>query len=109
MVVLKKIKASTLMETLVATVLIVVVFMMSSLIMNNLFTNTIKNNTRSINNHLNELEYLFINNELKVPYLESYKNWEITIKESGNNTHLILLEAINEKTNKTIIKQISDH
>ena len=39
MVVLKKIKASTLMETLVATVLIIVVFMAASMILNNMFLN----------------------------------------------------------------------
>ena len=60
MVVLKskyKIKGSTLMETLVATVVIVIIFMMASLILNNLFSNTIKNNTQSIDSYLNELQY----------------------------------------------------
>ena len=61
MVILKKIKASTLMETLVASVLIVVVFMISSMILNNLFSNTIKSNTRAIEAHINELQYLYIN------------------------------------------------
>ena len=37
MALLKKIKAATLMETLVATVLIFVVFIMASAILNNLF------------------------------------------------------------------------
>ena len=42
--VLKRIKGSTLMETLVATVLIVVVFMMASLTLNALFSTTITTN-----------------------------------------------------------------
>ncbi len=53
MVVLKKIKAFTLMETLVATVLIVIVFMISSMLLNNLFYNSIKDNTIAIDAHLN--------------------------------------------------------
>ena len=53
-----RIKGSTLMETLVATVLIVLIFILASMILNNLFSNTIKNNNQAIDNHLNELKYL---------------------------------------------------
>lgn len=107
MVVLKKIKASTLMETLVATVLIVVVFMMSSMILNNLFSNTIKNNTRTIDAYLNELQYLYKYEKLEVPYQEAFNKWQISIwlyKENGSNT--VVFEASNNNTNKTITKTI---
>lgn len=110
MVILKKVKASTLMETLVATVLIVVVFMISSMILNNLFSNSIKNNTRNIDAYLNELEYLYKNEKLIVPYQDEFEDWQIsvvTIKE--NNSNKILFDAINSNSNKSITKKIHEN
>ncbi len=103
MVVLKKINAATLMETLVASVLIVIVFMISSMILNNMFFNSIKNNTRAIKAHLNELEYLYINKKINTPYLDDFKNWEVSIKSFKEDNQIkILFEATNTKTNKTL-------
>ena len=106
MVVLKKIRASTLMETLVATVLIVVVFMMASMILNNLFSNTIKSNIRGVEAHLNELNYLYLNDKLSLPYYDDYKQWEISIVlDKNNNQNIIVFEAENSKTNQNILKE----
>ena len=69
------------METLVATVLIVLIFMLASMILNNLFSNTIKNNTQAIDNHLNELQYLHQNEQLQLPYTEVFQNWNISIEK----------------------------
>ena len=105
MVVLKKIKASTLMETLVATVLIVVIFMMTSFILNGLFSSTMSNNTRHIEAHINQLNYLQQNKNLKLPYDELYGNWSISVlKRTENNNALIEFEAINIKTKKKLIQ-----
>jgi len=107
MVILKKIKASTLMETLVATVLIVVVFMISSMILNDVFSNTIKNNTGEIDAHLNELKYLYKHEKLTVPYQDDFMDWHIYIvptHEKGSNT--IVFEAIHSNTHKTITKTV---
>jgi len=107
MVVLKKIKASTLMETLVATILIVVIFMISSMILNNLFSNTIKNNTSAIDNHLNELQYLFKRHKLAVPYQEDFNNWQIsTITDKRNDSAIIVFEAINRDSHKSLTKTV---
>lgn len=107
MAVLKKIKASTLMETLVASVLIVVIFMMSSMILNNLFSNSVKNNTRAIDAHLNELQYLYINEKLSLPYQDGLGSWNITVEphKSGNEKKAVM-EAINTETKKHITKEI---
>lgn len=101
-----RLKASTLMETLVATVLIVVVFMVASMILNNLFSNSIKNNTRNINAHLNELQYLFENEKLVLPYYDYFNTWEVSLKKlKENEQNLLIIEAINTSTNKTITKE----
>ena len=104
MALLKKIKASTLMETLVATVLIVIVFLIASMILNNVFSNSIKSNTQGIKQHLNELQYLHINEKLNMPYYETYGTWEITIEryKEGDN-YMMEFEAINTTTNKSLI------
>lgn len=107
MVVLKKVKASTLMETLVATVLIVAVFMIASLILNNLFSNSIKNNTNAIHNRLNELEYNIIHDNIQLPYKEDFDSWIIYIDSyKKNNESIIELEATQVDTKKEIIKTI---
>jgi Tfp pilus assembly protein PilV len=105
MVLLKKVKGSTLMETLVATVLIMVIFMVASMILNNLFSNSIRNNTNAITSKLNEIEYLYINDKIIIPYYDDYKDWEISI-ESLSNSDIINFKATNQLTKKIIEKEI---
>lgn len=105
MVVLKKIRASTLMETLIATVLIMVIFIVASMILNNLFSNSIKNNTRAVSAKLNEIEYLYINDKITLPYYDDFSQWEITIVPT-NNSETISIKALNNKTSKTLEKEI---
>lgn len=106
MVVLKKIKGSTLMETLVATVLIVVVFMLASMILNNLFSSSIKGDTRDVEAVLNELEYRYINNKVQVPYKADFNKWHISIDSYGDGSKTVVeFRAIQAGTTKTITKQ----
>lgn len=108
MVVLKRIKASTLMETLVATVLIVVIFMISSMLLNNLLSGNIRENTEIAQERLNALEYQYKNNGLKLPYYEDFESWEISIlTEEKNGMALIILEAENPKTKKIVTNYIT--
>jgi predicted PurR-regulated permease PerM len=107
MAILRKVKASTLVETLTATVLIVVVFMLTSMILNNLFANSIKNDTTKIDNYLNELEYYYVNDKLSIPYEEEHNTWNITIEKQKERTSCKLeMVASNRSTNKIIIRQL---
>ena len=109
MVVLKRLKAASLMETLIATILIMVIFMLSSLILNNLFSNAIKKDKRAITAELNKLEYLYLNNQLQTPLLEEYGMWLITIKrEDLQKRKLIILEAEHTENNDHIRRQLYD-
>ena len=107
--VLKKIKSSTLLETLVATVLIVVIFLVSSLVINNLLLNSFNNNTSRVENRLYELEYACQNQLITIPYSENFENWDITISEtfesSLNNQVIIELKAQKEQSNKVIVRR----
>lgn len=105
MVILKKIKASTLLETLVATVLIMVIFMISSLILNNVFANTIRNNAGEVTAHLNELQYLYNNRKITLPYNEDFKNWNVDITELKEDEYKIRFKAVNLKTHKRVTKE----
>ncbi len=95
------------METLVATVMIVIVFMIASMILNNLFSNTIKSNTRAIDAHLNEVQYLYLNDKIKTPYFDEFKDWQISVtlfKSEGAN--LVQIEGKNPNTNQTVTKEL---
>ncbi len=104
MVVLKKIKASTLMETLVASVLIVLVFMISSMILNNLFSNSVKNDTRAIDTYLSELHYKYINGHIKLPYHDDYTPWQISIVEHKSSASEVEFKAIHNNTGIIVYK-----
>jgi hypothetical protein len=106
MVILKKIKSATLVEVIVASVLIVIIFMIASLVLNNLVWNTFSKNTHPIDNRLNELEYEIQNNLIKLPYQESFKGWDIAIKtEKTDSKEELLILAINEKNNKEVSRK----
>lgn len=103
MVILKKLKASTLMETMVATVLIVVIFMFSSLILNSLFSAQVKGNLQPIKSHLDQLEYQYVNQKINLPYYEEWKTWDITISVAKN---MVQIEAVEkEASSSRSIKQ----
>lgn len=106
MVILKKIKSATLVEAIVATVLVVIVFVVASLILNNLVFNTFSKNTHGIETRINELEYEVQNKIIKLPYQESFKNWNINIElETVSSKEIVLITAINDISKKEISKQ----
>ncbi len=91
MVVLKKLPASTLMETMVATVLIVVIFMMSSLIMNSLMATQVNANLSPVKEHLRGLEYEYLSQQLPLPYYEEWRGWNIAVT-SGEDRQVPVVE-----------------
>ncbi|WP_298507515.1 hypothetical protein [uncultured Kordia sp.] len=99
MVVLKKIKAATLMETLVATVLIVLVFMISTFLLNSLFNTTVRQNTDTLKTHISELTYLSTHNQIAIPYDDEFENWYISVTREGKK---LIFEASHKETNKII-------
>jgi len=104
----KKLKGSTLVETLVASVIIIVIFSITSLTLNTVFINTINANTSVIDVHMNKLNYLYHHQKIDTKYQENFKNWEIKfLKQIENRISFTSLEAVNTKTKKTISKKIN--
>ena len=103
-----KLKASTLIESLVASVIIIVVFSIASLTLSNVFQSSIKNNTDRVQNRMNTLEYLYLHNKIVYPYREDFEDWNIQLKNiQENNVAYILLEAtqLNPDTGNAKIKK----
>lgn len=103
MVVLKRIKGSTLMETMVATVLIVIIFMMSSLLLNASFSNTIKARNHHIKEKLHQLQYEYLHANIQMPYYEDMGDWELSITtRTEKGMQEIVFKAENQKNDNLI-------
>lgn len=105
MVILRKVKSATLIETLIATVLIVIVFLLATMIINTVFFNTFHQKKEVVVNRLDELEYNCINQSLKLPYQEEYENWTIQIRKKDNLKELKII-ATNKTTGKEIERDL---
>lgn len=102
-----KVKGATLIESLVASVIIVVIFAIASLTLNNVFEAAVKNNTSRVDHRMNELNYLYLNNKITSPYQEDFEDWNIQlvhINELQGAT--VRLEATRAATKKSISKRL---
>ncbi|ALM08810.1 hypothetical protein SB49_14155 [Sediminicola sp. YIK13] len=107
MALLKKIKASTLMETMVATVLIVVIFMIASMLLNSLFRSSIIGNTQALQERMVALEYQYKNGLIAVPHYEEWNTWEINIRKGDEEEFgYIVFKAIENETQKERINYL---
>lgn len=103
--VLKKIKASSLVETLVATVIVVLVFAIGSHTLNTLFVNSVISNTDPIEAQLRILEYKYMNGSIETPYYDDFKGWEISVeKVHKGKQSIVMFEAIQLERNKQVYK-----
>ena len=102
---LKKIRSATLIEALVATVLIIIVFVVASLVLNNLLFNTFSRNMQPAETRMSELEYLSQHNQIKLPYREDFKHWSIELDtERINDKVWLISKAVNKNNSNTISK-----
>ncbi len=105
MALLKKLKSATLIEALVATIIIIIIFMISSLILNNLLATSFSKNTHGVENRIHEIIYSFDNNKFKLPYNEEYEQWDIEVFSEGNeNIPLLFCRAVHKDSKREVIK-----
>lgn len=95
MVILKKLRAATLVETMVSSVIIIIVFLIASLSLNNVFRGSVANNDSALKNRVKELTYLTINSKLSLPHYEETESWDVSIEKRENT---ITLTTINKST-----------
>jgi Tfp pilus assembly protein PilV len=106
MALLSKIKSATLLEALIATVLIIVIFMVAATIMNTVMYRNALQNTHQVDCRLNQLDYQCRNNMIGLPYSEDYNEWHIEIKAEYADTgaHGVVFNA--EKDGKKNIQRV---
>lgn len=97
----KKLKANTLVETLVGMAIILIIFVMATMSLNRVFGYVMKNNTRGIDNYIYKLRYLHEHHRIIPPYQEDYGDWEVEMQEEyiGDRRH-IQIKMRNKKTKK---------
>ena len=101
MVVLKKffsikLKASSLTEVLVATVIILIVFGIATATLNTVFTQSVKNKSFFITTELDQLQYEYQYEKLKLPLIYEEGEWQISVLEvKDNNKRIVFFEGKN--------------
>lgn len=105
MVVLKKIRASSLVETLTASVIIVVIFMIASFSFNNVFLNTIKSDDEQLTNRIQEIKYFTRYESIKFPFYEEREYWIISAEQKSGAVYFEVQNLRNKKEMDFIIKQ----
>lgn len=97
------------METLVATVLIVIVFMIASMVLNSMLSGNMRQHTELAEERLHALEYQYRNEGIALPYFEDFQSWEISMTQQRMGERVVVvMEAENPGTQKTIVNYISD-
>lgn len=100
-----KVKSATLMETVVATVIILAVFFVSSLILNNLAQKLLANKTFVIDNRIEKLHYLYNHKIIELPLVETYGDYKIYIsRDSQDDIYYVHYEVVNTKSDDIIIR-----
>ena len=101
----KKLRASSLTEVLVATVLIVLVLGIAIATLNNVLQNNVTKQTQHIETKLFEIQYLYRNGKIKLPFNDEFEGWNIVILKE-NNTDFITLDAEHSVSKRKIVKKM---
>ena len=105
MVKLKRVRASSLNEIIVATLLIMIIFGISGGVLNNILRNI--SHTKPLDSKLNEYIYLYKNDKIKPPYNLSNDHMTIQVKEITKEEYSIIeFSAYGKDKMKTITRII---
>lgn len=103
-ILIKKIKATTLVESLVSSAIILIVFVFSSLSLNSLFSGSVRSDDSQLQNRIQELSYLYNNDKLSLPYDEETDQWELILL---NKEDVVIIEGENKRSSESFIITIS--
>lgn len=106
-IIFRKVKASSITETIVATIIISIVFAIAILSLNNVLQNTIENDTSAIEQKVNEFIYKSQYQKVIISNTFEDGDWVVSLeKEKQNNVDFIVIEAFNRKTKRKLVKSI---
>jgi ethanolamine utilization protein EutA (predicted chaperonin) len=97
--VLTKIKASSILENLVASIIVLVVFSIAGASLNQIFESNVNQRELKFDNRVKELEYLSLNNGLALPHEYEENGKMATFSKDG-----YLLKVSISKKGRTIQK-----
>lgn len=100
-----KLKASTLIESLVASIIVIIIFFMAIDIINNTAIKSNKVNDFSIRQEIHQIRYKAMTNKLNIPFSVSKKNWLISVYKENGQT---LLKWENIDNGDLNVKILSD-
>lgn len=101
-----KVKSSSLIETVVATVIIIVVFTIASLTITNVMRGITKSNTFKVQSRLDFLFYKLDNEELTLPYEEDYEMFTIELFSlEEDDIKSVVLKATHKEGKVTLEQQ----
>ena len=102
-----RVKGSSLIETLVATIIIMIVFGIAMVSVTNILESTVKNSTSEIDAELNKLTYQYHHDLIKVPDVIESGLWNIELKKTKEGElNYVELTAIHKTNNKVRSKKI---
>lgn len=101
-----KLKASTLVETLTATVILLIVFSIAIAILLSVFQQTVHKNDTAVQNYIHQLSYQIEHHKLKVPYNENFYNWRILVKKDDTDEKYIHIIAVHKISKNRLEKRI---
>lgn len=103
---LKKIKASSLTEVIVATTILLTVFAIAIFTLNNIMLSSVKKDTQAMETQIEKLIYQFKNQQLKVPTSYTEDDFVITIEKlNQNEQQFITFSITNSITKKSVTKK----
>jgi|GEM_PF-3635077 len=106
MAVLKKIPAGTLLETIVATVLLVLVFGMAMMLISRVLKSTFEKEDSKVQYEINKLVYHVQHKKKAVPYREDFRHFRITIASA--NGDLVFKATSLTSARVLVLKKIRD-
>lgn len=97
---LKKLKASSLTEVIVATTILLVVFAISLVTLNNMMMSSVKKDTGVMETKIEKIIYQYQNNQLKIPISYTEDNFIISIEKQSQKELQFLEFSITNIINK---------
>lgn len=103
----KKVKASSITETIAATSIIIIVFTIAVFSINNVLKNRVESDTSEIEREIQKIAYQNRYEKIETPNVLDIGNWLLHVsKTKKESVSVLLFEATNKLSKKKVTKTI---
>lgn len=103
----KKLKASSLMEVVIATSILLTVFAIAIFTLNNIMLSSVRQENHRMQNQMRKMMYLYKHQQIAVPFSDVKGKFEVAlIKKTDKEMDWIYIIIKNTDTKKSIEKRI---